>query len=351
MTQAAMNNEQTQQGGFVLPYVLAVIFILALTSAIAVRSLTASGQIITELNGNLLAEQRLASAEADTVFVFLTSAGVKGGIDTSHTPWSMDDAIDGFDISRLADGAIWSAAGGQRLSEYSSGDVLVQYRDVTGLVPINRDAPEMLLRLFKGLGLRSDDSKSAAAKLGDYTDKDNRRRFRGGERADYRLKFRPPPANAPLRTNEEMHRILDWDKLLSPLMYARLRKYTTLTTSTTYYRTAFLSPELAEILGLTELNEAARGLRRKKIDFLDYAVSTIEMPTQQGRFIFSTPKIAGKIIVRTVELERTPSAPGAPFQRTFVFEETRDAGDDSRGKYGQDGAILPVLSTPDRGVQ
>jgi hypothetical protein len=351
MAQAGMIREQTRQDGFVLPYVLVVIFILALTSAIAVRSLTASGQIITELNANMLGEQRLASAEADTVFVFLTSAGVKGGIDTSHTPWSMDDAIDGFDVSKLAEGAIWSAAGGGRLSAYSSGDVLVQYRDVTGLVPINRDAPEMLGRLFKGLGLRSDDSKSAAAKLGDYIDKGNRRRFRGAERADYRMKFTPPPANAPLRVHAEMYHILGWDKLITPLMYERLRKYTTLTTSNTYYRTAFLSPELAKVLGLAKLDEAAKGLRRKKIDFLDYAVSTIETPTQQGRFVFSTPKITGKVIVRTVELKRTPNAAGAPFQRTFVFEETRDAGDDSRSEYTQDGRILPVFSTPDRDEQ
>ncbi|PHS27960.1 MAG: hypothetical protein COA84_02900 [Robiginitomaculum sp.] len=332
-----------------LPYVLVVIFILALTSAIAIRSLNTSGQIIIDLNADMLAEQRLATAEADTLYVFLTSAGVKGGIDTSNTVWTAEEELDGFDASRLSDGALWSAAGGGRVSKYASGEVSVIYRDTSGLIPINQDAPEMMAMLFKGLGLGLNDRKAAAAKLADYIDQDNRRRFRGAERADYRLKRRPRPSNAPLRAYEELYQIIAWDDLLTPQMNKRLRDFTTLTTSSAYYRTKFLSSELANILGVDGEGKANTTLRRQNIDIADLASLIDETPTLQGRFIFSTPKISGKIIVRVVELEKSPNAPSGPFRRYFIFEETRDVGDNNDNIEGK--TFLPVFTALDRRVQ
>lgn len=337
--------------GFVLPYVLVVIFILALTSTIAVRSLNSSGRIITELNAEVLAEQRLASAEADTLYVFLTSAPVKGGIDTSHTPWKGEEFLDGFDITRLPPKAIWSAAGGERVSRYATGDVHVTYRDVTGLVPLNRNAPELLDRLFKGIGLKSDLAKSAAGKLGDYIDLDNRRRFRGGERADYRLKRMPPPSNAQLRVHAEIYHVLGMRDLLSPENYDQLRLYTTLTTASTYYRTKFLSSDVAKILGLDKPGGKGMRVGRRNIDLLDEITSSIDTPTLQGRFVFSTPKTTGKTIVRAVEIERTPVAPDLPFRRHVVFEETRDASDNIENASARGEAALPVFATPGRALQ
>ncbi|PHS29122.1 MAG: hypothetical protein COA85_02000 [Robiginitomaculum sp.] len=342
---------KSKDDGFVLPYVLVVIFILALTSTIAVRSLNSSGRIVTALNADILAEQRLASAEADTLYVFLTSALVKGGVDTSYTPWTGEDILDGFDVSRLPPNAIWSAAGGKRFSRYATGNVNVTYRDISGLVPLNRDAPELLNRLFKGLGLKSDAAKTAAAKLGDYMDFDNRRRFRGGERADYRLKFIPPPSNAQLRAYEEIYHVLGMRSLLSPGIYDRLRLYTTLTPTSTYYRTKFLSSDVARILGLDKPNGNGMRAGRRNIDFVNEITASIETPTLQGRFIFSTPKMMGKIIVRAVEIERTPAAADLPFRRNVVFEETRDASDNIKNDSAKDEASLPVFATPDRTLQ
>ncbi|MDQ7077621.1 MAG: type II secretion system protein GspK [Robiginitomaculum sp.] len=337
--------------GFVLPYVLVVIFVLALTSTIAVRSIGAAGQVITALDADFMARQRLASAEADTLYVFLTSAAVKGGIDTSYTPWTTNDMVDGFDVTKLPSNAIWSASGGQRTSRYPSGNVTVSYRDVSGLVPLNRNAPELLDRLFKGVGLKSDVAKSAAAKLGDYIDSDNRRRFRGGERADYRLKRMPPPTNAYLRAHEEVYRILGWKKMITPPLYERLRRYTTLTTSTTYYRKRFLSSDVARTLGLDDSDGKIRRLSSQNMDMLDALTSTVEMPTQQGRFIFSTSQATGKTIIRAIEVERSPMAPDRPFRRYVVFEETRDASDNSESENAQNGASIPIFPTSDRLIQ
>jgi Type II secretion system (T2SS), protein K len=342
---------EAKNEGFVLPYVLVVIFILALTGTIAVRSISSASRIVTELDADFLAEQRLVSAEADTLYVFLTSALVRGGIDTSYAFWTSEDMVDGLDITKLPANAIWAADGGKRTSDYPTGKVTVSYRDVSGLVPLNRNAPELMLRLFKGIGLPRDTGPSAAAKLGDYTDPDTHRRFRGGERADYRLKRMAPPANAPLRVYEEMYHILGWKALITPRIYDRLRRYTTLTTTTTYYRTRFLSSDVAKILGLDESGGKIRRLGSRNIDMFDAMTSTVETPTQQGRFIFSTPKATGKTIIRAVEVERSPGAPDRPFRRYVVFEETRDASDNSQSENAKNGASVPILTTPDSAIQ
>ncbi len=347
VTKASLHADE----GFVLPYVLVVIFILALTSTIAVRSIGSASRIITALNEDFQAQQRLVTAEADTLFVFLTSAAVEGGIDTSYAPWTTNDMVDGFDVTKLPPKAVWSASGGRRISTYPSGRVTVSYRDVSGLVPLNRNAPELMKRLFLGLGMKRDTGLSAAAKLGDYIDEDTRRRFRGGERADYRLKRMAPPTNARLRAYEEVYHILGWEKMITPSLYERLRRYTTLTTSTTYYRKRFLSSDVAKILGLEESDGKIRGFSNQDIDMLDAMTSSVETPTQQGRFIFSTSQAAGKTIIKAIEVERTPMAPDRPFRRYVVFEETRDASDNSESENAQNGASIPIFPTSDRTVQ
>jgi Type II secretion system (T2SS), protein K len=336
--------------GFVLPYVLVVVFILALVSAVAVRSITSSSTIITELNEDMLAEQRLLSAEADTLFVFLTSVPVKGGIDTSHMVWTGEEVVDGFNVDRLLPGALWSAAGGERQSVSANGKVIVRYRDGAGFVPLNRNAPEMITRLLKGLGLKTVEAKSAAAKLGDFVDDNTIRRFQGGERADYRLKGLPVPENAPLRVHEEIYRIMDWDKLIPPKRYQQLLNITTLTASSTYYRKKFLSSEAVKALGLDEPNGAVRSIVPNTIDLFDDITSTVEMPSKIGRFTYSTLTVPGLIRIRAIELERTSGAPDRPFKRHVVFEETINVGDNS-DKYDTKKAIPPVFTAPDRSAE
>ncbi len=347
MARRERHNSQAADEGFVLPFVLVVIFVLALTSAIAVRSINASSQIIIALNDDVQAQQRLNSAEADTLFVYLTSAPVKGGIDTSYTVWTGEDVLDGFDVSRLAESAIWSATGGIRSSHYPSGEVRVTYRDVAGFIPMNRDTPDLLLPLLSGVGLKKEDAQSAASKLGDYTDSNHQRRFRGGERADYRLKRLPPPSDAPLRTYEEVYHILEWDKYITPEIYNRLREYSTLTTATTYYRTKFLSSRVKEIMGLDATRSNVRRLAQNNVDLVDTASTAIETPTKQGRFYFSTPMATGRTAIRVIELERSPLAPDQPFRRHVVFEETRDAGDTDNTEDALGKVSKPVFSTAD----
>ncbi len=345
MGKCLKSNKQKGNDGFVLPYVLVVVFILALTSTIAVRSLNTSGRIITELNDDVLAEHRLVSAEAETLYVYLTSAPVKGGMDTSHTVWDGSDIIDGFDVSRLPVGALWAANGGKRTAQYPSGNVRVIYRDATGLIKLNSNSQDVLTELLLGFGLKTIDAKTATAKLGDYTDDNNRRRFRGAERASYRLKRLPPPSNAHLRTHEELYRILSWDDLITPQIYDRLRRYTTLTTSSTYYRTKFLSSEVVEILGLDEQDIAPLGLARRNVDIIDSITSTLETPTKLGRFIFSTQKKTGQTIIRAVELERSPSAADRPFKRHVVFEEIKNVGDSNSNERIEGEVSPPVFTT------
>ncbi len=333
--------------GFVLPYVLVVIFILALASTIAVRSINASGQVVTALNDDVFADQRLASAEAQSLYIYLSSAPVKGGIDTSHTPWTGDDILDGFDVSRLAKGALWTAGGGRRVLRTPNGDVDVTYRDVSGLVLLNGSNPKMMEDLLHGLGLKKTDAKIASAKLGDYIDTDRNRRFRGGERSDYRLKRKAPPANGPIRAIEEVYRILDWDALITPKVFNQLRRLTTLTTKTSYYRKKFLDAELGKLLGLDDQDNTFGKIAGPTIDFVDEASFSIETPTKLGRFTFSTPKGNGQTKIRVVEYERLASAPGRPFRRHVVFEETGNVSDNRTARDTGEN-FTPVFTAPDR---
>ncbi len=354
-----MPHDSDARDGFVLPYVLVVVFVLALASTIAVRSINAAGQVVSELSADLHAEQRLTSAEADTLYTYMTSAGVRGGIDTSYTSWTSEEVVDGFDISRLSPNALWSASGGQRLARFANGEVRITYRDASGLIPINRNDPGPLQTWLQSMGVRSEEAKTMAAKLGDYIDADTRRRFRGGERSEYRLKRREPPTNFPLRVHEEMYHILEWDKVITPSLYASLRADTTLTTTTSYYRTKFLSPALADRLDLDGAKAAIGEVGSREIDFLDAATATVETPTRLGRFLLSTPRGTGQTIIRAVELERSPGAPDQPFRRRVVFEEIVDDGEiiesDTNGQErgGQEQGEIPsfVFATPDRAAQ
>lgn len=337
--------------GFVLPYVLVVVFVLALASTIAVRAINTTGQVVIELSADVQAEQRLSSAEADTLYVFLTSAGVKGGLDTSYTLWTVEELLDGFDVSRLSEDALWAASGGQRLAHFANGDVKITYRDVSGLLPLNRNDPGVLQVWLQSMGLRSNEAKTLAAKLGDYIDQDTRRRFRGGERADYRLKRRDPPTNSALRVHEEVYNILQWDEALTPRIYTQLRADTTLTTSTSYYKTKFLSPELADRLDLDGVKAALGEVGSREIDVIDAATAVVETPSRIGRFLLSTSRGTGQTIIRAVELQRSPGAPDRPFRRRVVFEEILDDGDIIENDINADTqSAIPsfVFATPDR---
>ena len=75
MTYRAQKNE----AGFVLPYVLVVIAILAIAGTIAAQRLQKASAVVGDMQERLRAEQVLQSAEVAATYSILTGNPVTGG--------------------------------------------------------------------------------------------------------------------------------------------------------------------------------------------------------------------------------------------------------------------------------
>ena len=79
----ASSNDQ----GFVLPYVLVVIAILAIATTIAADRLQKSTSILLKIKDQKRIERQLYTAEAEAIYGWLTGISVEGGIDlNSNNP-------------------------------------------------------------------------------------------------------------------------------------------------------------------------------------------------------------------------------------------------------------------------
>lgn len=309
--------------GFVLPYVLVVIAILAITTTIAVQRISKVSDIVGAFQSQAAAELVFASAEADIIFTYLTAVPAPGGLDMTVRATSEFSDVDFLSTQSSQDPDsldIWQGTRTARAIDTPSGAVIVQYQDTSGLVPLNMVAPGYVENYLKYKGFSSPDARKLAAKLGDYKDRDNSRRSNGGERSAYRLRGLPAPTNSPLRDFSELPLVLDWTDALEDIDPIQFRRDTTASPYTSAMKVFYTPDHLKVPLGLSQRMLAGEGNAGLGVDGVEQSVIRDTFPSSTGRFIITYALPDGTFLQRAVEVERAVGALGVPFRKNWVFD-------------------------------
>jgi len=322
------HSESKSESGFVLPYVLVMIAILAIVGTIAAERLQRTLKIVAQIEEQSRVQMNFASAEAEAIFALITSTPVDGGYNLNRNAARKTDfgyfAADGFtSISKedydLIEQDLWSGAGGRRAFRISdTSHVLVEYQDISGLASWNGTNPKTLEKILMGVGLSKDISKSLLARLGDYTDEDNARRFRGAERSDYRLRQLPPPSNAPIRTYNELYSVMGWEDALTPVQLNRLKDWTTFEVKSTL-RGIFIPTSLQTLLKPKNALEAKSNTSQ---DLFANTGAVEVRPSGKWRLTFSQSLSSGGATKRVIEVVPQLQNTEIPFRKFWVYEQT-----------------------------
>jgi len=316
--------DNTKDQGFVLPYVLAVIAILAIATTIAAERLQRSTHILAEMQSQNRIERQLATAEAEAVYALLTGKIVAGSVDLNPASPIVSDL--GFTLSSVSplgpddidiERDLWPGKGGTRLSDQQDGQVIIKLRDVSGFVSLSGGSTEEVGLVLGQFGLSKNASQGLTAKLTDYTDEDNQRQFKGAERADYRLQQKPPPTNSPLRNYNELTNVLGWDKVLKDIDLLRLMRMTSIS-PVAKVRKHFASSELIEILGQERDREEGAP---SEFNIADLEALSPNL-TDTSRLTFWAKTQDGLYHERVIEIRRQANNIEKPFRRFWVYETT-----------------------------
>ena len=322
--------QKQEELGFVLPYVLVVIAILAIAGTIAAQRLTKATEIVTDMQERARAEQIFASAEAAATFSLLTGNAVADGYDLSpESPiiWEFgllsadgsealrDDAADGLARN------LWSGLGELRRytlprpADTAQADAVIAYRDVSGLISLNQFEPATLLPILEAAGASRSEARQLIAALLDYTDLDDNRRNNGAENLNYRTRNMPPPANSPLRSYNELTHIMGWAEVMPKLDMQLIKDVTTLKLGPGY-RQAFAPAKLKSFLG----EQSSSTVPNIQTDVLQQLEHTNANSSQFARLIIFVPRSDGRYQKRVVDIERFLGGVGDPYRRHWVYD-------------------------------
>ncbi len=337
------------QNGFVLPYVLVAIAILSIAGTIAAQRLQRTSRMILQIQSDANAELAMMSAEAKAIFSVLTAVPIVGGLDLNAQS-SAVQASSFYSQSASRENIpseLWSGAGQSRQTETAYGPVVVQYRDGAGLLPLNTAQPELIAKFLIARGIKSETARGMAAKLADYRDPDHHRRFRGGERGDYRLRDQPPPTNSPIRSFAELDAILGWAEPLATLDRRALMDATILSSSISGMKTIFVSPELRKDLGLLETNFSLA----LQSDGIEQSIAGDRYPSNQMRLSFLYRDPSGRFLKRVVEIERKINSLDRPFRKSEVYGAVVSGDEAASAGFGQGTKLKNVIFTPSNGAR
>lgn len=309
--------------GFILPFVLVVIASLALVAAAAFAAVARSAETIQALDEGSAEDAALATAEAQAAFAFLTSTAVTEGIwlgAPDATAFGQPDtgaAAEKIAAAALAPDSVsspdyWRANGASRTVAAQGRRVTVRYRDAAGLFSLSSTNEDKMALFLQTLGLSRDPAVEMAARIADYEDIDNVRRFRGAERADYRLFGRQPPTNSPLRTPEELGRVLGFFDAAPPGFWRDVVDFATADQSALL---AYAAPPRLSLLVSAATADAGS---------FDAIGAQATRPSGRARFLL---EVTGERRARTraVDIRRPPAISQTPFQRFMVYEITEIA--------------------------
>ncbi len=307
--------------GFVLPSVLAYIAAAMLVIVIGAAALDRARDATLAIETERQLEAALDDLEAQTVYAYLASVPIEGGL-ALFAPQSTDEisiALGNANSAALRPQdlqgpRLWSANGGRIGYTRGSLAAVATYRDASGLLSLNSSDTPVLEALLASFDVSVNDAAGLAATLRDYSDDDSLRRPRGAEAADYRLRQLKPPTNSPLRDIAELHQVLGWKDLafISSIEFMEL-----VTVSLT-------APEPRWIFSPDRLRPIERAVSpgwRETLDPLARAMASDRLPGARARFTLETFDIAmGKGRLRIIEIERQAGAAAKPYLRTLVHE-------------------------------
>jgi type II secretory pathway pseudopilin PulG len=307
---------RTISAGFILPYVMVTIAILAFAGTIAVNRIQNTTKIVARLQEEATAQLALQSAETQTLYTLLTSTPISFGLDVKNTNPGPEASLQ--DIRNADAPELWAANGELRLAATPHGDVLVSYRDVGGLVPLNTADKKVIVRFLKSLGIGADKARKMAASLADYVDSDHARQFGGAERAEYRLHRLAPPTNSPLRKYSELYRVMHWPEQLLKMDMERFKDQTTLASTSFMIQKHFADPQLYKTIG------SAVG------DIIDPAANATEgsilsdntYPSRRSRITLRYQSPQGRVYRRVIEVKRDIGGHEYPFRRFLIYDVT-----------------------------
>ena len=318
----------SQDAGFVLPYVLVVIAILAIAGTIAAQRLQSANTAILDLQERSRSERILRSAEAAATFSILTGNPVNGGYDLSPQSPTVGEfgflAADGKSVLSVDEAEnikpnIWPVNGGVRKYETSEGTVFIGLQDLTGVLSINDAGSPLFLNILKAAGVNNNEARKLVENLQDFIDFDNTRRPNGAEAVDYKFKNMLPPTNSPLRSYGELALVMDWAQVLPRLDITFLKDMTTIE-ATDGFREYFAGgTEEKSILGFEEDNAANGALQFDIIANLELDVT---QPSSRVRLKIWAPRSDDRYDKRVVELMQTIASVEHPYYRRWVYDST-----------------------------
>lgn len=300
--------------GFVLPYVLLVIAMLAIASALTAQYFIKTSALMREIDTQVKAQIAFANAESQAIYSILSSNPVDGGFDLSGEEQLIpDDFL--TEVTDISQNDIWLLQSELRLAPTEQGLVYVSLQDLSGLISLNVAPSDYITKLLVHLGVAEQKALSLSAALMDYRDADNRRQFRGAERADYRLKGMPSPTNSPLRHYAELYDVLGWKEAMTEIDVSRLKTLSSLNQSYARVNRNFMPPELLSVFPEDADAESE--------DFdIFAAVSANQIrPTNFLRVTLTYPSAEGVVWQRVIDVERRAGSPNKPFERRWLFDK------------------------------
>jgi len=318
-----------RQRGFVLPYVLIVISILALAGSIAALRLQSTTKILTSIQASERTSRMMDNAENVAIFALMAGNAVQGGYDLNpksliQSEFGLINAFGRPVNPGRADKFVpdlWEVYGGLRKVRSSEGDVIISLQDVSGLPSLNTPLHISFDPILKLVGTTTRESGQLQQALADYIDFDNDRRPQGAEAADYRLRNMSPPSNSPLRSYAELSSVLGWDDVFNHVDIRVLKERTTLQANAGY-RSVFDKRGQSD-----QSNSNESSLLSNDFDPLfDGAVARSTVPTGHMRLTFWAQRQmgpdAGLWDKRIIEISRQAEHISAPYTRHWVMEMT-----------------------------
>jgi len=334
--------------GFVLPYVLVIIAILAIIGTIAAERLQRSSNMVSRIQEQSDVNLAFMNAESEAVFTLMSAITIEGGFNLDQNALIKTDF--GFvnsegipiaiDENEIPEPDFWSIRGGERRANAGNLPVRVEIWDTTGFISLNTAPLEIIAAVFKALGLTTQNAQTLSARLLDFRDSDTIRQFRGAERADYRLRQKSIPSNAPFRTYKELQAILGWSELSQGLDMIEFMNMTTLDQKTSLVRQAIAPSLVLNALGIDL--ETARNARQTSLDDIG---SVGDIPTDGVRLKLQILRPSGGIEVRAIDITRQTGHLNKPFSRLWVYETTV-LGDNKMGAKVPLDELKDVIKTP-----
>jgi hypothetical protein len=301
--------------------VLGAIAALAAITSIAAAAIQEAQVTTRKFERLFQLRAALDSAEQRAVFTFLTASLVQDGISLSadQNSTAEGDVFGDLALKETPEAELWRYNGETLELDFSSPAIRVfaQYQDPEGLVSLNSAGPGQTEFLLKSAGVGPELAASLSARLADYVDADNARRFLGGERAEYRIARLAPPANSPIREWDELGMVMGWEPVLLD-KGETLLQMATISPGGTAPRFAAMPKGMQDAYART--SDPPMIARNDMVE-ANYLASRV--PSQSARFTISAISADGVIgLRRVIETERRTATPGPPFSRRLIEERS-----------------------------